>query len=376
MPRVALVIPTYALRYGGPIVSTHALAQALLRAGWGVQVITSDGDGPHRLAVPANAVVDGVDVRYLRRLAREAFVPQVSWALARLRPRPDVVHVAPPFAACTVCAHAAAFALRLPVVLSPRGSFEPWALEQKQAKKAAALAVLTPLLRTLAAVHATSESEREAAQRLLPHVPARVIPNGIDLPALRERRHGELPTVLFVGRLHPVKAIDRLLDACGILARKGLAFRLVVAGGGDDVYRDELARRQEAAGLGGKVDWLGMVDGEDKWRALADASVLALPSHMESFGNVVLEALASGTPVVASSGTPWAELPAERCGRWVPNDPAALAGALEPYLLDRALATEEGARGRRLVESKYTWDRVAQRMAQLYRDAMHRERPS
>jgi glycosyltransferase involved in cell wall biosynthesis len=339
--------------------------------GWEVDVLTSDGDGPDRLDVPARAVVDGVAVRYLHRLAREAFVPQVSWALARLSPRPDVVHVAPPFAACTVFAHCAALALRVPVVLSPRGSFEPWALAQKQRKKAAALVALKPLLRTLTAVHATCESEREAALRLLPQVPATVVPNGIDLPRLPAPADGARPpAVLFMGRLHPVKGIDRLLDACGLLHARGLDFQLTIAGGGDDDYRAELVKRQERVGLDGRVQWLGMVDGDAKWQALADARVLVMPSHSESFGNVILEALASGRPAIAATGTPWRELVAERCGRWVDNTPAALAAAIEPYLRDAHFAAEEGARGRALVEKKYTWDRVAQAMTDLYRSAI------
>src|SRR4030095_1813389 len=168
MSSVALVIPNYvpAVRYGGPILSTHALARAVVRSGWGVNVVTSDGDGPHRLVVPPLVTIDGVEVRYLRRLAREAFVPQVAWSLARMHPRPDVVHVGPPFAACTVFAHGAALALRIPIVLSPRGSFDPWALNHKPRKKRIALRALRPLLNTIDVVHATCDAERSAVSRI------------------------------------------------------------------------------------------------------------------------------------------------------------------------------------------------------------------
>ncbi len=376
---VALVIPTYvpAVRYGGPILATHSLARSLAESGWRVAVLTSDGDGPGRLNVPPEVEIEGVRVRYLRRWAREALVPQVALALATLRPRPNVVHIGPPFASCTVFAHAAARVLGLPVVLSPRGSFDPWALKHKRLKKRIALWMLRPMLRTVTAVHATSDSESQAAARLLPQTLVRVVPNGVELPpaSAKPAANGAPPTVLFLGRLHPVKGIDRLLEGCAILSRKSRSFRVVVAGGGETQYRSELLQRQHALGLDDRVDWLGVAEGSDKWRLLAQARLLVLPSHSESFGNVVLEALASGRPVVASTGTPWQKVETTRCGRWVANDPESLAGAIEPYLLDSRLADEDGARGRGLVESQYTWRRIAAAMSDLYQQAIDLYRP-
>jgi glycosyltransferase involved in cell wall biosynthesis len=85
-------------------------------------------------------------------------------------------------------------------------------------------------------------------------------------------------------------------------------------------------------GLTDKVRFVGSVEGESKQQLYADAHLLILPSHSENFGNVVIESLAQGTPVIASIHTPWQVLDEERTGRWVANDPASLRQAIEPFL--------------------------------------------
>jgi glycosyltransferase involved in cell wall biosynthesis len=376
---IALVIPTYvpALRYGGPILATHALAKALTRQGRFVTVLTSDSDGPGCLRVPSTMEVDGVHVRYLHRWRWEDFIPQVGIELARVSPRPAVVHVAPPFAACTLSALTATTLCDIPVVMSPRGSFMPWALEHKGLKKRLGLAVLRPFLARVAAFHATSEAEAASCRALGLTGEIAVVPNGVELPPLDPGLPSTTPPrILALGRIHPVKALDRLIRACAILRDRGTAFELTVVGQDATGYSAELQALAAQLRVEDRVRWSPPVDDRGKWAALARARVVALPSHSENFGNVVLEALASGRPVVASRSTPWEELETRSCGRWVPNDPASLAAALAPYLAQPTAADEDGTRGRALVIERYGWDNVVRRMIALYERAVvrHNER--
>ncbi len=138
----------------------------------------------------------------------------------------------------------------------------------------------------------------------------------------------------------------------------------------DPGYLADLRRRAERGALAGRVRFLGELGGEAKLDFLARCRVLCLASHSESFGNVVIEALAALTPVVAGRGTPWGELETRGAGRWVDGSPAALADALEPYLRDEALARAAGERGRALVEEKYAWPVVAAAMERVYAEAV------
>ena len=121
----------------------------------------------------------------------------------------------------------------------------------------------------------------------------------------------------------------------------------------------------EASGV--PTRWLGPVEGEAKAALLTAARALVLCSDSESFGMSVAEAMAAGTPVVTTSTCPWQEAAEAGAGFSVPQTAEALAGALDAILLDAARAREMGARGRALVQERYTWHAAAARLAAEYR---------
>ena len=108
---------------------------------------------------------------------------------------------------------------------------------------------------------------------------------------------------------------------------------LIVAGPDvDKAYTTRLLTLVRALALSTKVQFIGPVAGERKEQLYAKARLVVLPSHAENFGNVVIESLAQGTPVVASTNTPWQVLETEGAGNWVSNSPESLRKAIEPYL--------------------------------------------
>lgn len=145
--------------------------------------------------------------------------------------------------------------------------------------------------------------------------------------------------VLFVGNFEPVKGIDILLDAFVRLLDKGAADRLVLVGAGSlESFICEriadLAGDGAHADLSGRVTLTGVLGQRDLARWMAATDVLVLPSRNEGLGVVLLEAMASGTPCVASrvGGTP--EVLDDTCGRLTPaEDPAALAEAIHEVLV-------------------------------------------
>ncbi len=185
-----------------------------------------------------------------------------------------------------------------------------------------------------------------------------VVSNPLDLDGIRRRADAPVPEslggddrplVVAVGRLVPLKGLDYLLRAWARLSRRVEA-RLAVLGEGPERGRlEELARSLE---LEDSVRFLGALD--NPWVHISRARVLVLSSLTEGFPNVIGEAMALGTPVVATHCSPGVEeyLEGGRCGLLVPPaDPPALAAALERLLLDPELGRRLARRGMERVQA-------------------------
>lgn len=379
--RVLHATPSFAPAYriGGPVRSLEGLVRELSKLDVQVRVLTTDSNGSARLDVPKGWTShEGVPVRYLPRWLPPSETPVFAWEGFREARRADLVHVTGLFAMPSMQALFAALLAKKPVVLSPRGVLEKPALEMgRQAYKMAWLRAFSPLLSRITLFHATSEAERRSIERVLgSRIPIVVVPNGTDLPppdrvdSYRAASNG-VPRVGFIGRIHPIKALEELIEASALLRDRGITFELRIAGPTQDRgYRQSLEKRISDLSLDNRVFFEGEVLGEQKDAFYASCRVLVLPSRSENFGNVVVEALAFRTPVVASQGTPWQHLEAHGAGRWVKNDPESLANALEPYLRHCELAERAGEQGRRLVEERYTWTAAAKAMREAYRGSL------
>jgi glycosyltransferase involved in cell wall biosynthesis len=379
--RVLHATPSFApaYRYGGPVRSVEGLVVELARLGVDVRVLTTDSHREERLDVGHEwQTWRGVPVRYLRRRAMPDLAPAYVREAYREARRADVVHILSIFSAPSMVALVAAELAGRAVVLSPRGMLEPAALAIASARsKRAWIAAFGPFLRRTAIFHATSAEEAASIKHVLGDaVQVRVVPNGTDLEPLAEARARKVraaPAAVIgaLGRIHPIKGLDRLIEAAAILRDRGLDVTLRLAGPTQDAeHQASLERLAARLSLTDRLHFPGELHGEAKLDFLAGCRVLALPSHSENFGNVVVEALASLTPVVAAHGTPWGELETTAAGRWVEPTPSALADAIEPYLRDPELAARAGEKGRALVEQRYGWRRVALTMCDVYEEAV------
>ncbi len=175
------------------------------------------------------------------------------------------------------------------------------------------------------------------------------------------------PTVLAVGRLVRVKGIDLLLNAFAMAASLPPETRLVV--GGDGPERRALEACAERLGISDRVRFLGRLDPDAVSRAMAEASLLVVPSRVEAFGIVVLEGWRARLPVVATKhGGPPEFLTHLRDGYLIdPDDPSTIVRALEVLLGDPALATRLGAAGAERVMA-FTWAATVDAYERLYRE--------
>jgi glycosyltransferase involved in cell wall biosynthesis len=361
--KILHVVPTYlpAVRYGGPIFAVHGLCRALVRRGHDVTVFTTnvDGDGVSDVPLDRDVMLDGVRVRYFASpMRRLYFSPAMRMAL-RETASFEVVHNHSVFLWPTMAAARAASRAGVPYVISPRGMLVGDLIERKSAlvKRAWIRLVERRNFARAAAIHLTSQRELEDARALgmpLPH--PFIVPNGIDLQA-RPDAQREAATVVYLGRINWKKGLDRLIEALPDNAK------LIIAGNDEE----SLTPKLRAIAAGRDVEFRGPVYGDAKWELLARATVFALPSLSENFGNTVLEAMMMETPVVVSPEVGLApEVEAAGAGI-VTHD---IRGAISMMIRDESLRESMGRNGRAIVESKFTWDAVAEQMENAYRCSM------
>jgi len=204
--------------------------------------------------------------------------------------------------------------------------------------------------------------------------PFDVIPNGVDcdlyhpLPADEPRPEGP-PRVLFMGRFDPRNGLDTLLEATRILQDEGREFVVQVVG--DGPLRPKYHHQARSLGVWDRIEWLGLLD-KERPRLYREATVFAAPCVLASFGVVLLESMASGTPVVCADNIGFRQVIRDGApGLFVPpHDAAALAAGIAELLDDPRRRAEWGQRGRRIVVERYSWPSVTDQVEALYRDVL------
>ncbi|MGB5085390.1 MAG: glycosyltransferase [Methylocystis silviterrae] len=267
---------------------------------------------------------------------------------------------------------------RRPVVFSPRGTLDPWALRQSATTKRAMLALFAGrALREAAVLHALNEAEADSFRRFGLTNPIAIVPNGVDLPQRDDAVtaptwHTEAgrKTLLFLGRIHPKKGSRAIIEAWHAAGRVRPSlfedWRLVIAGWDDGGHLAELTGLVADLDLGEHVHFPGALYGEDKHRALCHASAFVLASHSEGLPMSVLEAWAYGLPVFMTEACNLTESFKANAAFEISTDPAAMANTLAQCLGDDAALRRAGAMGRQFVATHYQWSTVVDRMMELY----------
>jgi glycosyltransferase involved in cell wall biosynthesis len=238
------------------------------------------------------------------------------------------------------------------------------------------------LLRRLAvadAVLTVSRPGAEALQELLPRTRVEPVDNAVDTTMFSPARlDGEPPTLIYVGTLSERKGLADLMEALRLLAeRGGPAYRLQVIGGSAEVGEVESERLRQAVRAGGHADaLLGSRSGPEVQQHLQEADVFVLPSHWEGQPIAILEAMATGLPVVVTSVGANPDVVRDGVdGRVVPpRDPGALAEALSEVLGNAELRRRMGAAGRERAVQRHDTRLLGERMAQVYHDVIGRRR--
>jgi len=255
------------------------------------------------------------------------------------------------------------------LLLTPHGMLEPWILRRNFLTKKLPALLLYQLraIRQCDRIIATSEQERDHILKYKWHKDVAIVKNGIDVEAIVPKTEYKEPKhLLFMSRIHPKKGLEMLIEALGEMPI-GYSFHLKIAGTGDEAYIAKLQEQIESIGLEYNIKFVGPVYGEEKWQMLRDADVVILPSYSENYGLIVAEALASGTPVITTTGTPWMSLRENKCGWWIAPNAKALRDALTDMRLCSAVEMKcLGERARKLAEIDCAISQNVRDLYQLY----------
>jgi glycosyltransferase involved in cell wall biosynthesis len=244
----------------------------------------------------------------------------------------DIVHLNSIFYPFSFLSGIMALVLNKNIVWSVRGELDNKALIYSKIKKKIYLYFFKKIFSKRVVFHVTANDENEFCKKYLGNINTCIIPNYMILP---KKINCEVQKYIsYIGRIHPKKAIENLIKAVNQSKNfKNSKFVLKIAGAIDNQYAIDLVKLVSNLRLEDQIQFIGHIEKEEKEIFLSKSYFSFMPSHTENFGLVVTEALAQGTPVVASKASPWKSLEDNKCGFWVDNSIETLASTID-YILE------------------------------------------
>ena len=335
---------------------------------------------------------DGILRERLERLAPSTFltgletVPVVSRTgadkLDALVRRADIVHVHTLWSPLNVAARYACRRHDKPYVLMPHGMLDPYSLSVKALKKSLYMKFFEGRNMACAErmIYTTPEEEKLAALAGLPLPRGEIVPLGarasstsnddLQLQFLKSYPQAEgKRRLLFLGRLHHKKGLDRILSGLQRVRQTIPNVLLIVAGTGEAKYEEHLRQLISSLALDDHVVFAGHLDGELKWASFAAAELFLLPSRQENFAITVAEAMQMGVPVVITDKVntwPYVEQAGAGLVLSERDIDTLLPRAIETLLTDEVTRSKMSAQGACYARDRLTWHASAQKLLACY----------
>ena len=377
--KILQVIEFFTPARGGTVTSSYNLSKHLAEGGHEVTIFTTDFELDKEYIKSLNGV-RVVPFHCIANIGMMLISPQMKKQLKKEIRDFDVIHMHNFRSYQNIIVRRYAKKYGVPYVLQPRGSV-PRMSKSKQKKLFDILfghAIIGDAKKIIASSKIESEQYRDVFPKLnnekIVHMP-----NGINLGTYQDLpQKGEFKKkysindnekiILFLSRIHKRKGADMLIEAFSKLKNEFENVKLVIAGP-DEGYLVKLKLIVNRLNIKDVVIFPGPLYEKDKLESYVDADVFVLPSNSkeESFGNVVLEALACGTPVIITNNCGVSEWIGDEVGYVVDYDKDQLRDAIMKVLSDEGLRRRFGEEGKRLVGNKFGGDRVILDVEKIYR---------
>jgi glycosyltransferase involved in cell wall biosynthesis len=376
--RILHLIPSIALSDGGPIEALAGWCEGLVDLGVDVTIasVKATGKGPPiELCSKIRCIEDKECLPYVHyayglssRLKSESF---------------QLVHSHGLWTYPNYLADRLAFECQVPHVISCCGMLDPKALKRSSLrKKIAGIAFQKKALDRASMLIANSEQEHKHILQFIRHDRISLVSNPVRVRSkLQQKKYSygdkdyvSLPSnirvILFLGRLHPVKGIQRLLEAWSSLQNKHYNWHLVLAGPDQGNYQNAVS--SYSVQFQSRTHLLGQVAHQEKWELLDRADLFVMPSDHENFGIAIAEALTAGVPVITTTGTPWRILQDIGAGWWVPCDVSSLIVALDAAMSEPDTVRIRRAQLSQFISREYEVNSVAHKLINVYEHCISR----
>jgi len=386
--KILHVIPAVAVRYGGPSQAVKEMCHALMQRGVEIELATTNANLNSNLDVPLGEKIlyREIPTFFFPRTLKTEY--KFSWSLNRWLKKNvknyDLLHIHSIFCYPTAVAAHYANRVKIPYIIRPAGMLDRWPMKQKKIRKTLYLNwIEKKSLRGAAAIHYTSEKEKLASERFRFLSPGVVIPLGVHV----DSKYGKIEKgsfrkkypvcqdkklVVFLSRLDPKKGLHFLIQAFSKILRIQDDVILVIAGQGEPNY-DTFVRKEAETNLNKKVIFTGFLDDEEKYVLFKDADIFVLPSYQENFGLAVAEAMGAGLPVVVSGQVGISpDIEKYGAGIIIKCSADSLAEGIEKLIRDPSLCQQMGQRGQQLVRERFSWDKAADQLVNLYDNILTR----
>ncbi|MCX5686495.1 MAG: glycosyltransferase [Candidatus Omnitrophica bacterium] len=387
--KILHVSPSYlpAYTFGGSVKAVHELCRGLAGNDMDVSVYTTDiGLEENKIQLCAPQNIDGVKVTYFPISFPRSYCysRQFTEAVIKNIKRFDIVHIHSVYRYTTFITARLCKKYGKPYLLNPFGALDQSMIKLKSSiKKAIYISIVEKSnIKNAKAVHVASEYEREALLSMGFDNPTVIIPPSLSLEdylndhgsvSLREKYPDLLnkKIILFLGRIHPKKGLDTLAEAFKKICDKRNDVYLVIAGTGEESYVNLVKSNFKKPGIGNRVIFTGMLLGRDKSFAFYTSDLFILPSYGENFGIAALEAMACGLPVIVTNKVGlFPDIKEYGSGIVTTCNAGQVAEAILKLLDNEALRKTMGQSGRKLVEDRFTNDRIADKVVNIYREVL------
>lgn len=272
-----------------------------------------------------------------------------------------------------------------PYVVTIHGALNPWCLNHKAFKKKIYASLIQKrILKEASIIHAITEEEVKQIKNFVSNNNIVMIPNGINsedfinLPSRTEleKLYSKLigkKVLLFLGRIHPIKGLDLLAKAFGIVARERDDVCLLIAGPNSNDYKDKIVQILEEKQVLNKTIFTGMLSGREKLAALSRADICIVPSYSEVRSIVASEAMICKLPVILTQQCNFPEIAEYEAGIIIEPNSKQLTEVLNTLLNNSKLCKKMGENGRKLVLEKFTWDKITNKMIKVYEEILNRK---
>ena len=380
--KINIIIPAFypATVYGGPIFSSLHASEEISKLDIDVYVSTTNANMKKKLDVKTNIWINFKDNLYVKyyntSFIHTVSIPMFINTFNDIR-KSDLVHIQSVFNISTIFALIYSKVLNKPNILSVRGQFGEWCLNNGSKIKSSFLEYLIKPFTKETVWHATAQQEKDEILSIFPNTKVEIIPNGIEYDkfqnsnTLSKQEYIKKFTnqdfepnkiIVSMGRLQKKKGFDILINSFNETLKSYPNSILLIAGG-DEGEEKNLKNQIKNLNLEKNVFLVGTISGQDKIDFLANADLFCLPSHNENFGNVYIESLATGTPIVASKMTPWSEVEKYNCGKWVENSIEETSKAMNEILLqDREIMRTNSKK----LAQTYDWKNIALKFKKLF----------